>query len=151
MLLRVCFKQNLFLYLYQHPRSRPTRAEAMGWKHCGDVPVRGGQWGVLGAAFLIASGPGGVGGGHFAAGRSHTGARTTPTMGSGGRSPCTPRCSRPWCAPRCWPGVAPPLGTLGTRLRKEKETRIPEVPQLLTFPFSTGICFVGSLRRIFMK
>lgn len=31
----------------------------MGWKHCGDVLVRGGQWGALGAAFLIASGPGG--------------------------------------------------------------------------------------------
>lgn len=48
-------------------------------------------------------------------------------------------------------GPPPHLDALGTRHGKEKETRIPEVPQLLIFPFNTGVCFVGSIRHIFIK
>lgn len=47
--------------------------------------------------------------------------------------------------------VPPHLDALGMRHGKEKETRIPEVPQLLIFPFNTGVRFVGSIRHIFIK
>lgn len=46
---------------------------------------------------------------------------------------------------------SPHLDALGMRHGKEKETRIPEVPQLLIFPFNTGVRFVGSIRHIFIK
>ena len=110
----------------------------------------------------------GVGWGpNLAAGRGRNGARTTPEVETLGRA----RCGEPRRAPatrlRFFPaamlrlgrgtgervaGFPPPrLDALGTRHGKEKETRIPEVPQLLIFPFNTGVCFVGSIRHIFIK
>lgn len=90
----------------------------------------------------------GMWGPDFAAGRGHNGARTTPTVETPGRA--RHREPRPAplsrfgfsgrdASPRAGNGgcnLGPPhLDALGMRHEKEKETRIPEVPQLLIFSF----------------